>query len=187
MEWAANDHCRAVYTEDGVEYEALVLSVEPDLEGYRYATVRFVGYGNEETHWLEDLKPSKGEATRRAQTLKAGEEFPTRDEGDSATREVSKPKVDMASLPGTFTDKFKCSRCAKYLRPPIWIMCDSGHNMCNDCKTAALHITAPISLMAVCTATPRFHLISTPKRNFLVEEMAKVCQAVTQATSLQGC
>ena len=75
MEWAANDHCRAVYTEDGVEYEALVLSVDADEEGYRYAKVRFVGYGNEETYWLEELKPSKGEATRRAQTMKAVRSF----------------------------------------------------------------------------------------------------------------
>ena len=35
--WSAGDHCRAVYAEDGAEYEAAVLSVEDDVEGNRYA------------------------------------------------------------------------------------------------------------------------------------------------------
>ena len=35
--WSAGDHCRAVYTEDGAEYEAAVLSVEADAGGNRYA------------------------------------------------------------------------------------------------------------------------------------------------------
>ena len=34
--------------------------------------------------------------------------------------EDSEPKVDMASLPETFTARFKCSKCTKYLRPRIW-------------------------------------------------------------------
>ena len=37
--WSAGDHCRAVYTEDGAEYEAIVLSVKND-SGYYYATLR---------------------------------------------------------------------------------------------------------------------------------------------------
>ena len=40
--------------------------------------VEFVGYGNEETHWLEDLKPSWGEKAREAQGQRAAaEELPT--------------------------------------------------------------------------------------------------------------
>ena len=35
--WSAGDHCRAVYTEDGAEYEAVILSVEADEAGNRYA------------------------------------------------------------------------------------------------------------------------------------------------------
>ena len=35
--WSAGDHCRAVYAEDGAEYEAAVLSVEADEAGSRYA------------------------------------------------------------------------------------------------------------------------------------------------------
>ena len=43
-EWSAGDHCRAVYQDDGVEYEATIVSVEADVEGNRYATVRLVLY-----------------------------------------------------------------------------------------------------------------------------------------------
>ena len=39
--------------------------------------VEFVGYGNVETHWLEDLKPSWGEKAREAQGQRAAaEELP---------------------------------------------------------------------------------------------------------------
>ena len=39
--------------------------------------VEFVGYGNEETHWLEELKPSRGEKAREAQGQRAAaEELP---------------------------------------------------------------------------------------------------------------
>ena len=39
--------------------------------------VEFVGYGNEETHWLEELKPSWGEKAREAQGQRAAaEELP---------------------------------------------------------------------------------------------------------------
>ena len=32
---------------------------------------RYLGYGNEETHWVTDLKPSLGEAARNEQTRNA--------------------------------------------------------------------------------------------------------------------
>ena len=42
-DWAAGDHCRAVYAEDGAEYEAIVLSVQNE-GGYCYATLRSVNF-----------------------------------------------------------------------------------------------------------------------------------------------
>jgi len=48
--------------------------------------------------------------------------------------EISKPKVDIASLPESLIEGFRCIECKKYLRPPIWIVCESGHNVCRPCK-----------------------------------------------------
>ena len=85
--------------------------------------------------------------------------------------EVSKPKVDMASLtvPETFTERFKCSKCSKYLRPPIWIICDSGHNVCDICKTALEESNCPGS-----DKCKRYE-DSQGIQNFIVEDMMKVC------------
>ena len=82
--------------------------------------------------------------------------------------EDSEPKVDIASLPETFTEKFKCSKCKKYLRPPIWIVCDRGHNVCDICKPD-LDDTG-----STCTVSPECKIISENIRNFLVEEMIQV-------------
>ena len=46
--------CRGVYKEDGLEYEGLIMSVESTDDG-QYAVVEFVGYGNQETLWLQEL------------------------------------------------------------------------------------------------------------------------------------
>ncbi|XP_075236983.1 survival motor neuron [Lycorma delicatula] len=61
--WKVGDHCRAVYSVDGIEYEATVTGVLP--EG-RFI-VKYCGYGNEETVKGKDLKSSAGEHTRSMQ------------------------------------------------------------------------------------------------------------------------
>jgi hypothetical protein len=38
----------------------------------KYGTVVFVGYKNEETAWLDELKPSQGEEARKLQEKMAG-------------------------------------------------------------------------------------------------------------------
>ena len=48
--------------------------------------------------------------------------------------EISKPKVDIASLPEMLIEGFRCIECKKYLRPPILIICDRGHKVCDLCK-----------------------------------------------------
>ena len=40
IDLSVGGHCRAVYRDDGVEYEATIMSVEPDEEGNLYAYVR---------------------------------------------------------------------------------------------------------------------------------------------------
>ena len=61
------DFCRAVYPEDEVEYEGKVTSIDQDEDGNSFCTVEFLGYGNEETVWVADLKPSNGEDSRKEQ------------------------------------------------------------------------------------------------------------------------
>jgi len=62
------DFCRALYHDDGLEYEGEVTEVNQDEEGNEYCTVKFLGYGNEITAWLADLKPSDGEKARKEQS-----------------------------------------------------------------------------------------------------------------------
>jgi len=71
--WEVNEYCRAVYSEDGMEYEGRIMAVG-ESEGYKYFTVRFLGYGNEENVWEESMMPSKGKEARRLQRHAAGEE-----------------------------------------------------------------------------------------------------------------
>ena len=73
IDWAAGDHCRAVFREDGIEYEGTIGSIDTNGEGYRYANILYIGYNNEETQWLTELKPSRGEAARLAQVREATE------------------------------------------------------------------------------------------------------------------
>ena len=70
-EWAVGDHCRAVFQDDGVEYEGTIRTIDTDGEGNRYANILYIGYENEETQWLTELKPSQGEAARDVQIREA--------------------------------------------------------------------------------------------------------------------
>jgi len=70
-DWAVGDPCRAVFQEDGVEYEGTIRSIDTDGEGNRYANILYIGFENEETQWLDELKPSQGEAARDAQVREA--------------------------------------------------------------------------------------------------------------------
>ena len=50
-EWKAGMFCRAVFTEDGLEYEALIKSVETS-DGNTYAYIQYLGYGNAEVWYF---------------------------------------------------------------------------------------------------------------------------------------
>lgn len=59
------DFCRATYTDDGVDYEAVIVSVADD--GQKRCLIKFLGYGNEQRTPMKDLIASWGEEFRVAQ------------------------------------------------------------------------------------------------------------------------
>jgi len=63
--WTKGQYCRTVYNEDGVEYEAQIVSINPHLET---CFVKYIGYDNEEEKAFKDLKPSLGKKSRKLQT-----------------------------------------------------------------------------------------------------------------------
>ena len=65
-EWKIGMNCRAKYSEDGVEYEAEITGMESTV-GHPYAIVKYIGFENEESVWIENLLPSAGEEARQAQ------------------------------------------------------------------------------------------------------------------------
>ena len=65
--------CRGIYKQDGLEYEGIVKSIASTDDG-EYAVVEFIGYGNEEPIWFQDLIESKGEEARDKQRKEALEE-----------------------------------------------------------------------------------------------------------------
>ncbi len=89
--WAVGDHCRAVYTADGIEYEAEIKEVAADEKGQKYASVVYVGYLNEEVQWFVDLLPSQGEDARRQQEREAKGEQP---EPEPEKAEAAKPEPE---------------------------------------------------------------------------------------------
>ena len=53
FQWKVGDHCRATFSEDGLKYEAEILSIDHEA-GTCY--VRYVSYGNEEEQDIKDLQ-----------------------------------------------------------------------------------------------------------------------------------
>ena len=52
FQWRVGDHCRATFSEDGLKYEAEILSIDHEAGT---CFVRYVSYGNEEEQELKDL------------------------------------------------------------------------------------------------------------------------------------
>ena len=92
-DWKPGMFCRGIYKADGFDYEGVIKTIESSKDG-QYANVQFVGYGNEETIWLQDLLESKGEAARQKQTKEAlGEDAVTEAKIESnETTDVPQPQ-----------------------------------------------------------------------------------------------
>lgn len=56
------DFCRATYREDGIDYEAVIVSVSGER-----CLIKFLGYGNEQYNTMKDLVSSWGEEFRMDQ------------------------------------------------------------------------------------------------------------------------
>jgi len=95
--WKLDMFCRAVFQQDGLEYEGIVKSIENSDDG-QYAVVQFVGYGNEETLWLKDLLESKGEEARQKQTKEAMGTTAV-DEPDAPSSEGKVNSTEVVGLP----------------------------------------------------------------------------------------
>jgi len=54
-EWQIGSHCRAVYSNDGQMYDAVIVSLDADTGT---CTVRYDYYNNKEVQRLDDLMPS---------------------------------------------------------------------------------------------------------------------------------
>ncbi|XP_033750505.1 survival motor neuron protein 1-like [Pecten maximus] len=75
--WSPGDQCRAVFSEDGLIYDAEILSVDEETST---CFVRYKGYGNEEEHNLSDLLLSTGR--QRKQKLASDVETDSMDWSD---------------------------------------------------------------------------------------------------------
>ena len=82
------------------------------------------------------------------------------------SKDAKKPEDEMPALPETFLDQFRCSKCTKYLRPPIRIVCKTGHNVCGICFTALG--TSP------CPVSPGCQRVSEEFKNVAIETMMQV-------------
>ncbi|XP_061164202.1 survival motor neuron protein-like [Saccostrea echinata] len=68
-QWKPGDQCRAIFSEDGLVYDAEILSVD---QSTRTCIVRYRGYGNEEEQILDNLRSAPGRRSQQ-QKLSAGE------------------------------------------------------------------------------------------------------------------
>ncbi|KAF6211237.1 hypothetical protein GE061_014353 [Apolygus lucorum] len=125
IQWLDGMPCRAVYSADGQEYEAIVDHVN---EQNGVASVVYIGYNNKEKVEISSLKPSKGEKARKAQewesrrmssdsTHSDGKE----DAGASFTREYAgiipppPPPNVMANFPKDESDALSAMLMAWYM------------------------------------------------------------------------
>ncbi len=92
--------CRAVYSLDEKEYEGRLLSRDEDAEGNAYGVVEFVGYKNQETVWVDNLLPSRGERARARQEEDA-EGAANLEEGGGGEFKAGDPCVALYSADNT--------------------------------------------------------------------------------------
>ena len=67
-DWKIGDYCRAQWKEDEVIYEGQITFVGK-TEGYDYAFVTFLGYGNADSAFFHDILPSLGPESRKQQVI----------------------------------------------------------------------------------------------------------------------
>ncbi|XP_014289493.1 survival motor neuron protein isoform X2 [Halyomorpha halys] len=68
IKWKVGACCRTVFSEDGLEYEAVIKNIDLDNG---VCTVKYLGYNNEEDVDIKSLKPSKGKESQLNQKAQA--------------------------------------------------------------------------------------------------------------------
>ena len=58
-QWSTGMKCRAIFSEDGYEYEGEIISTMIK-DGINYARIQYLGYGNEEYVDFDHILPSSG-------------------------------------------------------------------------------------------------------------------------------
>ncbi|XP_076036206.1 survival motor neuron isoform X2 [Oratosquilla oratoria] len=109
-EWYTGDPCRAKFTEDGMVYEATVVSMQPDHGTCR---VRYVGYENEEDLPVRTLIKSKGEEARRRQFQESNNCMSV----ESDLGEGNSSVVDSDVTSDVENDRIFTSKAARMSRP----------------------------------------------------------------------
>lgn len=66
MTWKVGDYCQAIYSEDGLPYEAVIKYINNGI-----CTVQFIGYNNVQEIKIEDICHSKGKEARVQQNIAA--------------------------------------------------------------------------------------------------------------------
>lgn len=72
--WKVGDECRAVFEVDNLEYEGTIEELAA-AEDRQYAIVKFIGYGDVQSVWAENILASKGKEARDAQMAAAAAEL----------------------------------------------------------------------------------------------------------------
>ena len=93
-EWEVGMPCRALFAEDGIEYEGEIVNIDSTEDGDKYVIVRFVGYGNEESIWLDDVLPSAGPEAAQRQIQEMNGEIATDDQITPAEEPIKEVKVE---------------------------------------------------------------------------------------------
>lgn len=123
-EFAVGDFVRSTFTEDGVDYEAEILTVNENGT----CLIRYIGYGNEERVKMEDLVASWGQEAREEQKILAEADREASGETEEEHKEqlhnfvLNKSQVTNNSLPVPPMVSHKrvvflnnCSLCCSFL------------------------------------------------------------------------
>lgn len=90
------DFCRATYKEDGIDYEAVIVSAS---EGGR-CLIRFLGYGNEQYNQMKELVASWGEEFRLEQIDAATTGNQSEEEVDSNASTLNSDRETTSGVDG---------------------------------------------------------------------------------------
>ena len=109
QKWIIGAPCRAIYSEDGEIYEAIISKI---YENNGTCVVKFVGYGNTEKVELSSLLESEGLQSQIAQQKKALEEkFNEENDETCETNFSNKCKIQKNIMEKKWIDDSEEAKC----------------------------------------------------------------------------